>query len=220
MSPGLSLAGRVVLDWLTEWFLGQLAAQNNVLGLALLAASAALEYIFPPFPGDTITLLGAILITGYGWSFGLVFGAVMLGSLAGSMAAFFLGALLSRRRAQRRGDKAAAVEKSIIDGLVERFRRRGPAYLVVNRFLPGIRSLFFVAAGLAGMRPVPVLFYSALSAALWNLALIAAGALLGANLGSLEHLVRDYTAVAWIVLAAVAVALLLRAWLRRRARRK
>lgn len=220
MSPGLSLAGRVYLDWLTEWFLGQLAAQNNPLGLALLCASAALEYIFPPFPGDTITLLGAVLITGYGWSFALVFGAVMLGSLAGSMAAFSFGQLLSRRRRRRRDEKAAAVEKGIVAGLVEKFRRRGAAYLVINRFLPGIRSLFFVAAGLAGMRPAPVLFYSALSSALWNLALIAAGAFLGANLDSLEHLVREYTTAAWIVLAAVALALLLRAWLRRRAKRK
>jgi membrane protein DedA with SNARE-associated domain len=88
---------------------------------------------------------------------------------------------------------------------VARFRRHGPAYLVLNRFLPGIRALFFVAAGLAGMRPRDVLLYGGISVALWSAVIIVAGALVGANLDSLERLVRHYSAICWAVLGAAAL---------------
>src|SRR5690606_24880282 len=101
--------------------------------------------------------------------------------------------------------------------LVQRFRRHGAAWLVLNRFLPGIRSLFFVAAGMAGMRARAVLLYSALSSLLWNLGLIALGAALGADFDTLLHWVRAYILGAGTVLAAIAALWLVRVgWRRRR----
>ncbi len=186
-----------------------IADENNPLGLAIVALSAALEYAFPPFPGDTITLFGAVLITAYQWSFWGVFGAVMVGSVAGSMAAFFFGSWLEARRAARRAaqKEREKVEerRAIIDRLIGKFRRHGAVYLVINRFLPGIRALFFVAAGMAKMRPIPVLVYSALSAALWNLGLIALGSALGANFETLMRWVRQYTIAVWLVLGSLAL---------------
>jgi membrane protein DedA with SNARE-associated domain len=88
---------------------------------------------------------------------------------------------------------------------VAKFHRHGAAYLVLNRFLPGIRSLFFVAAGLAEMRPGAVLGYSALSAALWNLGLIGIGSALGANFETLLAWVERYTLAAWLVIGGVAL---------------
>lgn len=218
MSPGLSLTGRVCVDWLTAWFLGQIADQNNPLGLAALLGSSALEYVFPPFPGDTITLLGAILITGYGWSFTLVFGAVMVGSLAGTMVAYGAGSLWQRRRLRRMGESRAAVEKGILDELVARFRRHGAIYLVLNRFLPGVRTFFFIAAGLAEIRAHKVLFWSAISATLWNLGLVAVGALVGAKLDALERVVRTYSVAAWAVVGVGVIAIIVFWWRRRRPR--
>jgi len=204
------------MEWLTETFLSLIADQNNPVALLILAGSAAVEYVFPPFPGDTITLLGAILITGYGWNAPLVFGAVMVGSVGGAMLAFKFGLLWAERRARKRGEGA---DPLILDELVHKFRRYGAAYLVLNRFMPGLRALFFVAAGLARMKTLPVLIYSTVSAALWNLALIAVGALVGANLDSLKNIVRNYTIVAWIVVAVVAGLVAWRVWRARRRRR-
>jgi membrane-associated protein len=182
-----------------------------VVGLGVIAGSAMLEYIVPPFPGDTITLFGAVLITAYGWSFAAVFGAVMVGSVAGSMAAYALGYRLERRRHRRGTPRHPAIAR-----LVGGFERHGPAYLVINRFLPGVRAFFFVAAGMAGMRWVPVMFYSALSSAMWNLGLIAIGATVGANFETLVRWVEHYTTAAWIVLAVVVLGLVIRSAIRRR----
>lgn len=190
------------MDSIIDWLIAFASDRDHPLGLATMFGSAAIEYVFPPFPGDTITLLGAILITGYGWSWWLVGGAVMLGSLLGAFADYWVGCRLRHRQHK----PAHAARWAAIGRVVARFERHGPAYLVLNRFVPGLRPLFFVAAGLAGMRKRDVFLYGGLSVALWVGALIALGAALGANLESMQVWVKRYSRAAWI---AVASALLL-----------
>jgi membrane protein DedA with SNARE-associated domain len=204
------------VDWLTDWLIGLASDRNHPFGLAALFLSAMIEYVFPPFPGDTITLLGSILITGYGWNGPAIFAAVLAGSLTGAMADYWLGLRLSKRpRREEHARRWAA-----LDRVVARFERHGPAFLILNRFLPGIRALFFVAAGLAGMRRRDVLLYGGISVALWNAVIIAAGALLGANLDTLERWVRRYSVVCWVVLAAAVLGYVVLRLVRRQRRRR
>jgi len=196
------------VDAISNWLIAFVSEQNNPIGLLVLAGSALIEYVFPPFPGDTITLFGAILITAYGWNFAAVYTAVMIGSIAGAALAFAFGAAIQRRRT--RSDRA-------VDRLIARFERHGPIYLVLNRFLPGFRALFFVAAGMARMPVRSVLLYGALSAALWNALVIGLGATIGANFDTLERWLRRYAIGVWIALGAIALLVAIRyAWRRRR----
>lgn len=201
------------MDAITDLFIAFISDQNNLAGLLAISLAALCEYVVPPFPGDTITMFGAVLITAYDWSFWGVFGAVMCGSVVGSMLAFYIGGWWRRRRAHghRRSES--------VDRLVEKFRRHGAAYLVLNRFLPGIRSMFFVAAGLAEMRPGAVLAYSAVSAALWNLGLIGLGSALGANHETLLGWMKQYTLAVWSIIGALAVLWIVGRRLRRRPHR-
>lgn len=205
------------MAWLSDTIIEFVSEENNPLGLLVLATSAMVEYIFPPFPGDTITLFGAILITAYRWSFIAVFGAVMFGSIAGSMIDFYLGQRL--RLHAERNPKEETRRRAAINKLVTKFEQHGALYLVINRFLPGIRALFFVAAGMANMRPAAVLFYSAISAALWNLGLILLGSVVGMNFESLTTFMRQYSIVMWLLIGAVVVFFVAKAvWTRRRQR--
>jgi membrane protein DedA with SNARE-associated domain len=178
--------------------------QNSLVGLSVLAGSAAIEYVFPPFPGDFVTVLGAVLVTGYGWSFFAVLAAVMLGSVLGAFAAFEVGEIWARRRAA----DPNATPRPRLDAIVARFKRHGSAYVVINRFVPGIRGLIFVAAGLAGLPRRSVLFYAAVSALVWNLALMGLGVALGANLEALRTWVERYTIAAWVVLVVAGLVIL------------
>lgn len=209
------------MDGLTDVLIEFIGGENNPLGLSLIAISALIEYLLPPFPGDTITLFAAVLITTYNWSFWAVFASVMVGSVTGSMVAFYLGNFLRKRRARVQAQAQAQADspdqpappddqRAILDRLVARFRRHGPAYLVINRFLPGIRALFFVAAGMAEMRARAVLFYSAVSAAAWNLALIGIGSAVGANFDTMLVWARRYALVAWIAVGVVALVWMVR----------
>ena len=146
----------------------------------------------------------------------------MVGSVLGSGAGYYVGGWFEARRIARRlgKDRDPGERRASLDELIDKFRRHGPAYLILNRFMPGIRTLFFVAAGMARMRPLAVLAYSTLSAALWNLGLIALGSFLGANFETLLSWVRQYMIVMWILFGALALGLGLRWFFRRRARKR
>lgn len=188
---------------------------DHPLGLLILFASSAIEYVFPPFPGDTVTLFGAILVTAYRWSFFWVMALTTLGSLLGAMIDYHLGAW-TRRRAKGETPQGK-VTADHLARISRGFERHGELYIVLNRFLPGIRAFFFYAAGYAGMRLGRVLFFAALSALAWNLILVGVGSALGANLDELAHLVAEYTLIVWGVLAAIALFFLVRMVWRRRA---
>lgn len=169
-----------------------------------------LEYLFPPIPGDTITLLGAALISGFGWSWAAVVAAILIGSLGGAASNFLIG-----RRLRGRGHTRPSIER-----MMARFERHGPAYLLINRFIPGVRAIAFVAAGMSHMRPRDVFFYGGISVVAWNTLLITVGAAIGANLDTLQHWLRRYTTGAWVALGAVAFLLIGWQLIRRHRRRK
>ena len=187
--------------------------------LAVLFACSVVEYVFPPFPGDTVTVFGAFLVAARGWSMAAVFLATTLGSVAGATVDWLFGVVLQRWRGRRLPrTRAGARTRAALDRLVAGFARHGPVYILLNRFLPGIRALFFVAAGLAGMRPAPVLLYATISAVAWNALLMAAGLAVGASWETLYGWFVAYTRVVWALLGGVAVVAAV-VWWRGRGRR-
>ncbi|MEK6606369.1 MAG: VTT domain-containing protein [Myxococcota bacterium] len=177
--------------------------------LAVLFASALLEYVFPPFPGDTVTLLGAFMVARYGWSPSPVFLALLAGNGAGAMVAFYAGVWLRARERLWEGRRARL--RAPIERVIASFARHGEPYIALNRFVPALRALFFVAAGMAGLRPGRVLAFALLSAALWNLLIFAAGFAIGTSFERLRAAFHAYALVAWIALGLAALALVVRA---------
>ena len=174
------------------------------------------EYLFPPFPGDTVTLFGAFLITRHGWSMPLVFLSVMIGSAVGSMADYGIGVWCRERYAQGRFLKNPRARQAV-DRVLAGFAKHGEIYVVVNRFLPAVRAVFFIAAGMAGLRPGRVLLFSMLSAAAWNALIIGAGYAAGASWDRIKELFRVYSIAAWSVVGAAVLFFVVRWYLRRRA---
>lgn len=197
----------------TETLIALLARNENAFGLFLLGASAFLEYVFPPFPGDLVAVYGAFLVARRGWSAGRVLGVLMIGSALGCMVGYGVGRWLARSE-QRWSGRLARVRPQL-DRLVERFARHGALYLVINRFLPSVRALFFVAAGLARLPFWKMLVFGLASALAWNALLFAIGATAGAEWSRAERIFATYGLLAWSVVAAVAALLLARwAWKR------
>lgn len=189
-------------------------------GLAALALGAGIEYVFPPFPGDTITLAGAVLIPTAGWPWPAVLGAVVGGSLVGAALDWWVGVWLAEAEGQtwlhrwtRRERVARKIEK-----VTAKFQRHGSAYIALNRFVPAFRGVFFLAAGMAGLRLRRVLFFAAVSALLWNAALLGVGALVGYNLESLAEIVSSYSRVVLTGLVAGGLGWWGISWWRKRSR--
>lgn len=178
--------------------------------LGILFFSAMIEYLFPPFPGDTVTLAGAVLVSVYDFPLLPMFAAVLVGGLIGALADYLLGLYLS-------GTSDSPIARlrptsEAMDRVAKAFARHGEAYIVINRFLPGVRAFLFVAAGLARMRLLRVMFFAFISALAWNTLLVAAGMALGANLDALETLFRRYSLFAWSAVFVFVIVVAVRAW--------
>jgi membrane-associated protein len=205
------------MDDLLSQILARLSQGESAIGVAALAAASLVEYVFPPFPGDTVTLFGAFLAATARWHASAVLAAATAGSLAGAAIDYAIGRRLAARPLDTLSPRRRKMRERI-EPFVARFERHGAAYLAVNRFLPGIRALIFVAAGAARFPFGRVLAYGAVSALLWNGLLIGAGFAVGENWELLVELLRRYTVAVWIAIGAVALALVALA-IRRRVRR-
>ena len=189
-----------------------------MLPYAVLGGAAALEYVFPPLPGDTVTLFGAFLAASAGYSPWLVYAVLTAGALGGSLVAYAFGAWVGRNEDRwprfMRGDRTRRAIRTACD----RFERHGAAYLVINRFLPALRAVFFVAAGMAGMPVWKVAVFGGVSAAIWNALILAAGYGLGANWERLRTFYETYTKWTLAAVAALVLVLFARWLIGRRAR--
>jgi membrane protein DedA with SNARE-associated domain len=188
-----------------------IALQDVPMWAAYLAlfAGAFGEYVFPPVPGDLIVVAGAVLVAVLGWPVLPVFLLVTLGAVLGAVVDYGVGRWIDNTG---RLEGLAPKKQKAIALLRDRFARYGAAYLVVNRFLPGIRGFFFVAAGIARLKLGAVALYATLGAVAWNVLLFGLGYGLGRNLETLERVIVRHGTVMGIVVAIVLSVVAYRTW--------
>ena len=188
---------------------------ENILGYSILFISSVIEYVFPPFPGDTVTLFGAFLVAARGWNFFWVFSAATLGSVAGSSIDYMLGYRIKKWREKKidsenhistKGSRFLTKER--FNFIKEKVDKYGPAYIILNRFMPGIRAFFFLAAGFAGMNFLSVMFYNLISVTLWNLGIIYIGILIGSNWVKLLAIFKTYSEIVTVLIILVIIFLI------------
>lgn len=197
--------------------LERLDAHDAPLGAAIISASSFLEHVFPPFPGDLGVTLGAAVGFAREWPIYVMFPAAVLGSTLGSTVAWTFGRWLERRSHFPKHPWVARAHEQVLDA-TKALEKHGIALVIGSRFLPGIRAFVVVATGFRRFPLLNVLAAAGLGATLWNALLFTIAALVGRNLSTLGAWLDAYNRVAILVVAAIVlVAILRRAWLRRRA---
>lgn len=194
------------MENLLQQVLNALTAMHDVWLYIFLFLSAVVENLFPPIPGDTITVFGAFLVGTGRLNFMLVFIVTTVGSSAGFLLLYLVGAFLEREFFLEK-DYRFFSAKSII-AAEEWFRKYGYYVVAANRFLPGIRSVISLASGISGLSPLKVFIYCNLSAAVWNLIWIYTGYTLGNNWESVKEkfitIAGNYNKAAAIILVITA----------------
>ncbi len=156
------------------------AHQEFAYGLVLFSALAeALPLIGVIFPGETIVLaISALAATGAVQLLPLLV-VTTLGAIAGDGISYWLG----------RHYHHSIVETwplSRYPGLIARgedfFRRHGGKSIFIARFTPGVRAIVPLIAGTLSMSPTRFYLLNILSALLWGLTHVLAGAAVGASL--------------------------------------
>jgi len=182
----------------------------------ILSASAFVEYIFPPFPGDAVVFGGGVLVGSQGINLIPVFLAITTGGVLGAWLDFEIGVWLARPRQTRLHRWLLRPKvRSTVERITKGIARHGDIYLVINRFMPGIRAFFFIGAGYAGYPRGRALVFATIAAVLWNALIVTVGLSVGANLDAILNVLATYTQFAWAAVGFVAMLLLIRLWWRR-----
>ncbi len=190
----------------------ELGRWNPLWAYFFLAASAFLENLIPPVPGDVVVLFSAYLVGRGVLEWIPAYVCTCLGGTLGFSVMFALGARHGARILQSRF-RIASVQS--LERATRWLERYGAWLVLANRFLSGIRSVIALSAGMGGMGWKPVVGLGLVSMAIWNGLLIYAGLLVGNNWERAVELLRDYNRAVLAVIATLVAVALFRAWRRR-----
>ena len=171
---------------------------DPLVAYLILFASAYIENTFPPVPGDTVTVIGAYLITTGKLSFIGVWLSTTLGSILGFFTMYLIGYKLGRsfitseKRAKIFGFDR--IEKTEIW-----FSKYGYWVILANRFLSGTRSVISLFAGIFKLTGYKVLILATISALIWNGLLMYAGYILGINWENITDIVSQYNKIVIVI---------------------
>jgi membrane-associated protein len=187
----------------------------------LLALAALAEYVFPPFPGDTITLVGAAFAIRGEVPAWVVFAACTAGSAVGAALDYGFGVWLEARIEEpaMAARFARWVPPDRLARIEAQYRRWGPWLIAANRFVPVSRAFFFVFAGMSRLGLAKTMILGTLLAAVWNALLIAVAYQVGANTELLAAWFDRVNRAAFVVVTMTALAVLLVLFVRSRRRR-
>lgn len=187
-------------------------------GHLLFALAALIEYVFPPFPGDSVVVLGGAWAGLGDHSLVLLHAALLVGNLLGIAVTWRLGKAIAGpvRHAPESG-RVFGLKISSVRRAQTAMRERGAVLLLANRFLPSFRAVLFVAAGAADVSLARALVLGGASAALFNLLLVSVGAAVGNNAEAIAEFFRRFRLLS-VGLVVVIAAVLLGRFLWRRAR--
>ena len=171
----------------------------------MLFVSAYVENVFPPIPGDTVTVLGAYLVGRGSLDMIPVIGTTVFGSLAGFMTIYYIA--YTKGRAFFTVHLHRILSERNVRRAERWIERYGDRVLLINRFLAGMRSTVGVLAGIGGLRPGRVALFSLVSILVWNGILIYAGFLVGANWGVVAGFLKTYNRIVWIVVLVILLAI-------------
>ncbi|GFE76548.1 DedA family protein [Novosphingobium sp. TCA1] len=184
-----------------EWVIS-LIEGGGYWGILLLMA---LENIVPPIPSELIMGVAGIAMAHGRMDFAPVLLAGTLGSTLGNYVLFLMADRLGYERLKPfvdRWGRWLTMEWRDIERAGQFFRRHGRWVVFVMRFMPMFRSIVSVPAGLAHMRHLTFLIYTAAGAAIWNTILIMAGSWLGRRFSEAETWI-GWATVVFAVVAAV-----------------
>jgi membrane protein DedA with SNARE-associated domain len=193
-----------VADFL-EWMTGIPAP---VLYL-VLGAGAAMENIVPAVPADTFVALGGLLSAVGEVSARGVFLATWICNVASALVVYRL-AYRHGRGFFADGWGRHVLRPHQMERMQRFYDRWGTPAIFFTRFLPGVRSVVPVFAGVSHQGWVPVAVPIAVASAIWYGALVWIGVWAGQRLGLLRELLGRLNSVLGI--AAVVVTLLVLVW--------
>ena len=178
--------------------------QFGYLGVFLLIT---IENIFPPIPSEAVLLFGGFMTTYTGLNIIVMIIAATLGSLVGAIVLYGLGRILSKERLKKivsgKIGKILRLKAEDIDKADKWFYEKGNKTVFFCRFVPIVRSLISIPAGISKMPMGKFLIYTTAGSTVWNAVLLIIGNIVGENWTNMLAIFEQYSHITLIVLAII-----------------
>ena len=134
--------------------------------------------------------------------------ASTIGSVGGAVILYWIGRILNVERLERiieKWGKYLRLTKEDVRKADAWFDKYGPWTVFFCRFIPLIRSLISIPAGMSGMNQWLFLVLTTLGTLIWNLVLVLVGAKVGNNWHQIVNYMDVYSNIMYVVIAVSAV---------------
>lgn len=181
----------------------------NQFGYVAIIILIAVENIFPPIPSEVILTFGGFMTVSTDMT---VFGVIVastVGSVVGALVLYYLGSILGAERMKKiivKYGKWLRVTTDDVDKSYTWFNKYGPWTVFFCRFIPLIRSLISIPAGMSKMSMPLFLLLTTVGTLIWNTVLVNLGASVGGNWEDIVAVMDVYSNIVYVLLAAGAIA--------------
>ncbi|WP_208589980.1 DedA family protein [Gracilibacillus suaedae] len=161
-----------------EWFF-TVMDEFGYIGIMFLIA---LENIFPPIPSEVVLTFGGFFTTVSSLHIIGVILSSTAGSVLGAIVLYLIGMLLNVQRLERVVKKWGHILRIKKDDIYKAdawFDKYGYWTIFFCRFIPLIRSLISIPAGMSRMNITIFLILTTLGTLIWNTVLVLLGAYVG-----------------------------------------
>lgn len=142
-----------------------------------------IENLFPPIPSELILTFGGFMTIDSNMTIIGVILASTLGSLLGAIVLYYIGKILNKERLikiiKSKYGKLLRVKPKDIEKADQWFDTKGNKTVFFCRFIPVVRSLISIPAGMSEMPMFKFITYTFLGSLIWNTALVCVGAFAG-----------------------------------------
>jgi len=174
LSQGFSSVGQLVTG-IIDFF--------GYTGIAVLMM---FESMILPLPSELIMPFAGFLVAQEKMSFIWVIVASTVGSLSGSMLSYWIGYYGGNAFVLKLG-KYLLLDITDLEKTEKWFSKRGERTIFISRFIPVVRHLISIPAGIGRMNMRDFCLYTALGASMWNGSLTYLGYILGKNWDVIRH---------------------------------
>ena len=181
----------------------------NKFGYLGIVSLITIENLFPPIPSEVILTFGGFATTISNITVIGVIIASTVGSVIGAVILYLLGRVLSVEKLEKFSEskfgKILGLEKADIEKSVNWFDSKGKYAVFFGRFIPIIRSLVSVPAGMAKMAMLPFLILTTIGSLIWNTVLVILGRIAGDSWNVIAMYVGGYSDIVLILFMIVFV---------------
>ena len=183
----------------------------NQFGYAAIVVLIAVENIFPPIPSEVILTFGGFMTAATDMTVTGVIIASTAGSVGGAVVLYYLGSILGAERMKRivmKYGKWLRLTTDDVDKSYGWFNKYGSWTVFFCRFIPLIRSLISIPAGMSRMSMLKFLVLTTIGTFIWNTVLVNLGASVGENWEDIVAVMDVYSNIAYAVIAVLGIAFL------------